>query len=75
MLIDILLYIGFEYESCCWVFRILGREYLLGQDEDDIPEFDSSIYFQLVFKGLSRTGSDIGRRLEENIIGYKDPFE
>jgi LPS-assembly protein len=73
--LDLDKYLGFEYESCCWAFRILSREFLLGQDLNNDAEYDTSIYFQFVFKGLSSSGSDIGRRLEENIIGYRDPFE
>jgi LPS-assembly protein len=73
--LDLDKYFGLEYESCCWAFRIMGREFLLGQSTVDSPEFDKSIYFEVIFKGLSRTGSGIGRRLEQNIIGYEDPFE
>jgi LPS-assembly protein len=74
--LDLDKYFGLEYESCCWAFRILAREFLLGQENTtDSPEFDKSIYFEIIFKGFSRTGTNIGQRLEENIIGYKDPFE
>ncbi|MBN1378297.1 MAG: LPS assembly protein LptD [Gammaproteobacteria bacterium] len=73
--IDLDKYFGFEYESCCWAFRILGRRFLLGQNASNSPEFDKSIYFEIIFKGLSRAGTNIGQQLEQNITGYKDPFE
>ena len=74
--LDLDKYFGFEYESCCWAFRILGREFLLDQDTvTGLPQFDKSIYIEIVFKGLTRSGGNIGQRLEDNIPGYKDPFE
>ncbi len=79
--LDLDKYFGFEYESCCWAFRIMGREFLLPQNTSTIPgqantrEFDKSIYFEVIFKGLARSGGSIGQRLEQNISGYRDPFE
>jgi LPS-assembly protein len=75
--LDLDKYFGFEYESCCWAFRVVGREFLLGQNEiaDNLPEFDKSIYFEIIFKGFARAGENIGQRLKQNITGYKDPFE
>ena len=72
--LDLDKYFGLEYESCCWAFRILSRRFLLPQEAGNPPEFDKSIYFEIVLKGLSGLGSGIGQRLEQNITGYKDPF-
>lgn len=68
-------YLGFEYESCCWAIRVLAREYLLGRDLSGNPEIENSVSLEFIFKGLSRTGGNIGRRLEQNITGYQEPFE
>lgn len=72
--LDMEKFLGIEYESCCWAFRVLGREFFI-KEENNVPIFDSGIYFELSFKGFTKAGSDIGRRLEHSIIGYQDPYE
>ena len=59
---------GFEYESCCWMFRTLVREYIV----NDSDETDNSIYLQLALKGLGNIGSDPGSLLESGILGYRE---
>lgn len=46
---------GFQYDSCCWAFRIMARKNFLGikNGQDD---FEDSIYFELALKGLSSFG-------------------
>lgn len=69
---------GLEYESCCWAFRLMARRALIdatrAPGDPDTPRFDEGLYFELSLKGLGNAGSDIGRRLEERIIGYQDPY-
>jgi len=68
--------VGFEYESCCWRFRVLAREFI---DEADAAttgeevELDESVYFELVFKGLGGAGDEAGELFEDAILGYQDP--
>ena len=88
--LDLEKFIGIEYESCCWTFRLLSRKFLIDDTDSKIalsknsqlpitadtgPEFEQGIYFEISFKGLASAGNGVGRRLEESIIGYRDPFE
>jgi LPS-assembly protein len=43
--------IGFDYDSCCWAFNVVAREYL---DNEGILErnYNKAIWFQLELKGL-----------------------
>ena len=69
---------GFEYESCCWVFRLVSREYLASADIGTDPEttIERAIYSQLVLKGFSDVGRNLGELLENAILGYReDPEE
>ncbi|HET7370978.1 MAG TPA: LPS assembly protein LptD, partial [Gammaproteobacteria bacterium] len=58
---------GFQYENCCWAFVFLNRRYLRTSGE-----IASSLYFELLFKGLGRLGRDIEEFLERGILGYGD---
>jgi LPS-assembly protein len=62
---------GIQYESCCWLFRTVVREYIV----DDSDETDNSIYLQLALKGLGNIGSDAGALLESGILGYRENEE
>ncbi len=68
---------GFEYEDCCWAFRLVRRRYLMNNDVVDRPttaaDYNDSVMFQLVFKGLTSVGSSIDgllRNDEYGITGY-----
>jgi LPS-assembly protein len=43
---------GFQYDSCCWGFRIVSRDFVI----DDSPELSRTIFFEFVLKGLSNVG-------------------
>lgn len=68
---DIELLGGIEYESCCWAVRLVGRKFFTDSEES---EFNTSVMVQLVFKGLTKVGSNIGSQLERSIIGYEEEF-
>lgn len=57
---------GIEYENCCWVFRTLRRRYIFNRE----GEFDSALWFQLEFKGLSSVGRRVDEFLADDIYGY-----
>ncbi|MDH3452301.1 MAG: LPS-assembly protein LptD, partial [Gammaproteobacteria bacterium] len=59
---------GFEYESCCWLFRAVARERIRDEGEDS----ERSIYLQLALKGLTSIGRDAGSLLESGILGYRE---
>lgn len=57
---------GFEYETCCWIFRTFNRRFVFNRD----GEFDQSLWFQLELKGLSSVGRRIDEFLQQDIYGY-----
>ncbi|WJW75908.1 LPS assembly protein LptD [Thiohalobacter sp. IOR34] len=58
---------GLEYESCCWVFRILGRSYI----NDTQGRRNNSLLLQLELKGLTSFGDPISELLQNDILGYR----
>lgn len=63
--------LGLEYDSCCWAVRFAARRYIA----DDGEDHDTSIYFQLVLKGLAPLGQNYGALLENAILGYRDDLQ
>ena len=59
---------GVEYESCCWAFRTVIRQYLSG------AVTINAFLFQLEFKGLTGTGRSTANFLERSIPGYENDF-
>lgn len=51
---------GFEYEACCWRFRVTGRRYIVRST----GETDSTVSIQFELKGLTR-----GRASPEELLG------
>ncbi len=56
---------GFEYESCCWIFRALKRRYRVNVSEEQLSD---TFWFQLELKGLSSVGRDVESLLERDIL-------
>jgi len=58
---------GLEYESCCWIVRVVGREFIndLSQDDENF-----ALMFQLELKGLSSFGDRVKKFLGRGILGY-----
>ncbi|MCK4711053.1 MAG: LPS assembly protein LptD, partial [Gammaproteobacteria bacterium] len=63
---------GFEYNSCCWAFRIVSRGHIT-QDASNQDIFDRSILFTLVLKGLGSTGK-ANDELERAILGFHPEY-
>ncbi len=59
---------GLEYETCCWKLRLAGRRYSQNMNED----YNTSVEFQLVLKGLGQIGSPLGELLKRGVRGYDD---
>jgi LPS-assembly protein len=57
---------GFDYESCCWRFQFVKRNYI----NDTSGNSNNTLYFQLEFKGLSSFGDRVESVLEHGILGY-----
>ena len=55
---------GFQYDSCCWAFRVMVRKNFRGLLNGQ-PDFENGIYFELALKGLSNFGN---RKNIENLL-------
>ena len=55
---------GLEYESCCWTFRLLKRNYRTRADEP----LTNTFWLQLELKGLSSVGRNVAALLERDIL-------
>jgi len=63
---------GFEYGSCCWRVRLIGRRYVSNRT----GESDASVMLQLELKGLSSVGTSDDTFLRRGIRGYSpDPVD
>ncbi|MFT7560609.1 MAG: LPS-assembly protein [Flavobacteriales bacterium] len=68
-------FLGFEYNDCCYRFRILARRWLdsniakLTPNDDAI--FDQGIFFEVQLKGLGGSGAKVNSILEDAITGYR----
>ena len=60
-------FVGWEYEACCWRFRMVGRRYVSRRT----GEADSSISLQLELKGLSQGAISPEDLLDRGILGYR----
>jgi LPS-assembly protein len=58
---------GFEYESCCYAVRLLGRRYVRNLEGD----LNNAIFFELELKGLARLGRNTEDFLQRAILGYR----
>lgn len=65
---DLASILGFEYNSCCWAFRVIGKGHLT-QDANGDDIFDRSIIFSLVLKGFGSFGR-ANEELERAILGF-----
>jgi LPS-assembly protein len=63
--------LGIEYESCCWGVRFAARRYIADNGDDH----DTSVYLQLVLKGLAPLGQNYGALLENAVSGYRDTIQ
>jgi LPS-assembly protein len=57
---------GFEWQSCCVAFRLLGRHYVRNRES----EKNNALYLELELKGLASFGRDTGEFLQRAILGY-----
>jgi LPS-assembly protein len=61
-------FIGFEYRSCCWAARMVGRHYLQNIDGD----YANGVFLQIEFNGLGGAGRRTADFLRESIAGFND---
>ncbi|MCG8433759.1 MAG: LPS assembly protein LptD, partial [Gammaproteobacteria bacterium] len=60
-------FLGFEYESCCWAFRIIKRRFIT----NSVGDFDSALFFQLELKGMTSVGKRVDEFLQQDIQGFE----
>ena len=58
---------GIEYDTCCYLFRILGRHYVRNVE----GEKANAIYLELELKGLGSLGRRSEEFLRQAIGGYR----
>ncbi len=58
---------GFEHESCCVAWRLLGRRYVHNVQGDAT----NALYFEVEFKGVGSIGQKTGDFLRRAILGYQ----
>jgi LPS-assembly protein len=64
---------GFEYETCCWIGRVVARQYINDLDQENE---NFAILFQLELKGLTSFGDKVNKIIGEGILGYgREPFD
>lgn len=65
---------GFEYDSCCYRFRLVGRKWLDNTLHTQIPdqdlEYDQGVFFEIQFKGLGSTSKEVSSILSDGILNY-----
>ena len=67
-------FLGGEYESCWWAFRLLGGQRLLYLDTDRKAHYDRIIFAQFLIKGLSSFGNNPRSLITAVLPGYEDQY-
>lgn len=68
-------YGGLQYDSCCWSARAIAGRQFNYLDNNNHPNFDNRVYFQIALKTLGNVGgSDPSGMLSTDIPGYFDNF-
>ncbi len=62
---------GFEYESCCWIARLVAQQLRVNSNDNDDSELQNSIFLQVELKGLTAIGDKVDQYLERAIPGYE----
>ena len=58
--------VGIAYESCCWGARLVNFKELIKNND-----YNYSLGFELVFKGIGSVDASLTNHIENNIPGYK----
>jgi LPS-assembly protein len=74
---DMMAFLGFQYDSCCWAVRFLGgRVYNSLSPSTLKPEYNNNVYIQLLLKGLGTVGSsDPASTIQSYLPGYVNQFQ
>ena len=61
-------FFGFERETCCWRFTLLGRHYI---NDPKQTLANNGVFLQLELKGLTRLGDQVDQFLRRTVSGYR----
>ena len=62
---------GFERETCCWKFALIGRRFLNTINSDGTATASNAFFVQLELKGLTSLNNDVDTFLQRSINGYR----
>ncbi len=73
-------FLGFEKETCCWRFTLVGRRYInnitttgVANSGDFTANANTGVFAQFELKGLTRIGDQLEKLLYRSIRGYRIP--
>ena len=58
---------GFEWDNCCYAFRVLGRHYVRNVEGDT----SNALFLELELKGIGAIGRRTENFLQRAILGYR----
>jgi LPS-assembly protein len=64
-------FFGFERETCCWRFALLGRRFLNTINSAGEAQSNNAVFFQFELKGLTTLSDDVDKFLERSISGFR----
>lgn len=67
-------FIGFQQETCCWRFSLIGRRYLNSIQTNGpvtTAQSNNAVFVQLELKGLTSLGDQVDQFLERSITGFR----
>lgn len=63
---------GIERETCCWRFAFLVRNYVNDYNYlTSTPISNFSVFLQVEFKGLAKSGNDVDQFLARSVSGFR----
>jgi LPS-assembly protein len=60
---------GFEYDSCCWAFRFIGRHFVNDNARTSKVDTTTGVFLQLELKGLGSIGK-ADQVIADGVLGY-----
>jgi LPS-assembly protein len=60
-------FLGIEHDSCCVVWRVIGRHYVRNAE----GRANNALYFEIEFKGIGAIGQKTDDFLRRAILGYR----
>lgn len=71
-----LYFYGLQYDNCCWAIRAVAGRAFYALDSNNNPMFNTQVFVQFLFKGLSTVGNaNPSSFLMGGIPGYQDTFQ